>query len=58
MGSATTNPQEPPMRLRCSRTAGTLEMREGVVGIGVFDDGSECDEWAYSRGECSPDSNS
>ncbi|MGA1825552.1 MAG: DUF333 domain-containing protein [bacterium] len=24
----------------------------GQYGICVFEDGSECDEWAYFRGEC------
>ena len=23
-------------------------------GICIFDDGSECDEWAFFRGECAP----
>jgi hypothetical protein len=26
----------------------------GTVGICVFPDGSECEEWAYFRGECKP----
>jgi putative hemolysin len=37
---------------------GTLEIREDAegnqVGWCVFDDGSECEEWAYYRGECEP----
>ncbi|MBN1139531.1 MAG: DUF333 domain-containing protein, partial [Anaerolineae bacterium] len=28
----------------------------GVAGICVFADGSECEEWAYFRGECKPGS--
>jgi WD40 repeat protein len=26
----------------------------GVAGVCIFPDGSECDEWAYFRGECKP----
>lgn len=29
----------------------------GSSGICIFEDGSECEEWAYFRGECSPESN-
>jgi putative hemolysin len=41
----------------CVEQGGTLEIREGEggqVGVCVFDDGSECEEWAFYRGECSP----
>jgi uncharacterized protein len=35
---------------------GQLDIREDTrgdqYGVCVFDDGSECDEWAYYRGEC------
>ena len=34
-----------------------LEMREesgGTAGYCVFPDGSECEEWAFYRGECEP----
>jgi putative hemolysin len=45
-----------PASVYCEEQGGTLEMREGeggTVGICVFDDGSECEEWAFFRGECS-----
>jgi putative hemolysin len=47
-----------PASVYCEETGGRLEMRQdasgGVQGICIFPDGSECDEWAYYRGECSP----
>ena len=40
----------------CNEKGGTLEMRQAsdgsVAGFCLFADGSECDEWAYFRGEC------
>jgi len=27
---------------------------DGQVGYCIFDDGTECEEWAYFRGECAP----
>lgn len=30
----------------------------GAYGVCVFPDGSECDEWAFFRGECGPGSTS
>jgi inhibitor of cysteine peptidase len=42
----------------CEQHGGTVEIREdsggGQRGICVFADGSECDEWAFYRGECEP----
>jgi hypothetical protein len=41
----------------CEEQGGTVrivETDDGQVGICVFDDGRECEEWAYYRGECVP----
>jgi putative hemolysin len=42
----------------CESNGGKLEIRTdktgGQSGICIFPDGSECDEWAYFRGECQP----
>ena len=50
-----------PASLHCEENNGILEIREdetgGQVGICVFLDGSECDEWALFRGECQPGDN-
>ena len=47
-----------PASVYCEEKGGKVELREdasgGVAGICVFSDGSECDEWAYFRGECQP----
>ncbi len=47
-----------PASVNCEQKGGKLEMRTdssgGVTGICKFSDGSECDEWAYFRGECKP----
>jgi putative hemolysin len=47
-----------PASVYCEENGGKLEMRQdasgGIAGICVFADGSECDEWAYFRGECKP----
>ena len=46
-----------PASVYCEEQGGTLEIRDeagGQVGYCVFDDGSECEEWAFRRGECSP----
>jgi putative hemolysin len=43
----------------CEDNGYKLEMREeagGTVGYCLFPDGSECEEWAYYRGECQPPS--
>jgi len=45
-----------PASVHCLEQEGRLEIRQGPgggqVGICVFDDGSECEEWALFRGEC------
>ena len=46
-----------PASVHCEEQGGTLDIRNsdgGQVGICVFDDGSECEEWAFYRDECSP----
>ncbi|HSK23170.1 MAG TPA: DUF333 domain-containing protein [Egicoccus sp.] len=47
-----------PASVYCEEQGGQLELREQVggstAGICVFDDGSECEEWAFLRGECRP----
>jgi putative hemolysin len=46
-----------PASVHCEEQGYKLEMREeagGTVGYCLFPDGSECEEWAYYRGECGP----
>ena len=46
-----------PASVYCKEHGGTIEIREftaGQAGFCKFDDGSECDEWAYFRNECAP----
>ncbi|NSW52116.1 MAG: DUF333 domain-containing protein [Anaerolineae bacterium] len=46
-----------PASVFCEEQGGTLEIRdteEGQLGYCLFDDGSECEEWAFFRGECAP----
>jgi putative hemolysin len=47
-----------PASVYCEQNGGKLDLRQdasgGVAGICIFPDGSECDEWAYFRGECKP----
>jgi putative hemolysin len=58
----TAEPGEPanmpnPASVYCEQQGGRVEMRtdaNGTYGICRFDDGSECEEWAYYRGECTP----
>ena len=49
-----------PASVYCKNNGGTLEIREDEQGnqngVCIFADGSECDEWAYYRGECNPGS--
>jgi putative hemolysin len=47
-----------PASVYCEQNGGALDLRQdasgGVTGVCVFPGGSECDEWAYFRGECKP----
>lgn len=46
-----------PASVYCEEQGGNLDMRSneaGQYGVCVFSDGSECEEWAYFRGECLP----
>ena len=46
-----------PASVYCEEQGYRLEMREGeggTYGVCLFPGGSECDEWAYFRGECQP----
>ena len=47
-----------PASVYCEENGGTLEIREddtgGQVGYCMFEDGSECEEWAFFRGDCQP----
>jgi len=49
-----------PASVYCEDNGGVVEIRTGAdggqVGICVFPDGSECDEWAFFRDECAPGS--
>jgi inhibitor of cysteine peptidase len=51
-----------PASVFCKDKGGREETRKspdgGEYGVCIFSDGSECDEWAYYRGECSPGSKS
>lgn len=47
-----------PASVYCIENDGTLELRTdeagGQVGYCLFEDGSECEEWAFFRGDCQP----
>ena len=48
-----------PASTYCVDKGGKVEIRDeagGQVGYCVFPDGSECEEWAFYRGQCSPGS--
>ena len=49
-----------PASVYCERQGGRLDLRQdaagAVAGVCVFPDKTECDEWAYYRGECQPGS--
>ncbi|MBN1428265.1 MAG: DUF333 domain-containing protein [Anaerolineae bacterium] len=48
-----------PASVFCEQNGGKLDFVQdasgGVAGVCVFPDGSECEEWAYFRGECQPE---
>ena len=46
-----------PASVYCEKEGGKLEIRTGTAGEAgycIFADGSECEEWAFFRGECQP----
>jgi putative hemolysin len=46
-----------PASVYCAEHDGKVEIRDGEggeVGYCIFPDGSECEEWAFFRGECTP----
>ena len=47
-----------PASVNCEDKEGKLEIRKDAdgneVGICVFKDGTECEEWSFFRGECQP----
>ncbi|MCJ7625735.1 MAG: DUF333 domain-containing protein, partial [Anaerolineaceae bacterium] len=43
-----------PASVYCEDQGGSLEIRDNTMGVCMFEDGSECEEWAYYRGECKP----
>ena len=47
-----------PASVYCEEQGNKLEIRTAAdrsqSGVCIFPDGSECDEWAYFRGECGP----
>ena len=56
-GCTNNNTQLPnPAAVKCEEDGYIYEIREdesgGQYGVCIFDDGSECNGWAYFRGEC------
>jgi putative hemolysin len=47
-----------PASVFCEEHDGELEIRTdasgGQYGVCIFDDGSECEEWAFFNDECAP----
>jgi putative hemolysin len=47
-----------PASVYCEENGGTVDIRDdangGQIGYCIFEDDSECEEWAFYRGECSP----
>lgn len=44
-----------PASVYCQEQGGIIEVRDfidGQKGFCIFEDGSECDEWKFFRGEC------
>ncbi len=60
MASPETPDMPNPASVYCEQQGYTLEIRTAIdgsqTGVCVFPSGSECDEWAYFRGECIPGS--
>ena len=49
-----------PASVHCGQEGGKLQIRDeegGQVGYCIFEDGSECEEWAFFRGDCKPGEN-
>ncbi len=50
-----------PASTYCVQKGGKVEIRTAAdgsqSGVCVFSDGSECDEWAFFKGECAPGAN-
>jgi inhibitor of cysteine peptidase len=48
-----------PASVYCQENGGRWELRSaadgGQYGVCIFPDGSECEEWAFYRGECGPE---
>ena len=48
-----------PASAFCEQHGYTLEIRTPAdgsqTGVCIFPDGSECDEWAFFRGDCTPE---
>ncbi len=51
-----------PASVNCLQKGGRLDVHTasdgGQYGVCIFNNGSECEEWAFLRGECSPASTS
>lgn len=46
-----------PASVNCEEQGGLLQIRsnqDGEYGVCIFPDGSQCEEWAFFRGECQP----
>lgn len=56
-GKCVEKPLGNPATEFCLQNGGLVDMRQseaGEYGVCIFQDGSECDEWAFFRGECYP----